>query len=77
MLFDIANNPVAKLMQRSDLSDKGKLEAVVELLSVKVDDYQAAGRAFAEFEAYFTYHQSQRTRVSEQNIQRLTDVRRR
>jgi hypothetical protein len=70
-VFDIANNAVAKLMERSDLSDKGKLEAVVELLSVKGENYQAASKIFAEFEAYFTYQQSQRTRVSEQNIQRL------
>jgi hypothetical protein len=72
VVFDIANNAVAKLMERSDLSDKGKLEAVVELLSVKAQDYHGATKTFAEFEAYFTYQQSQRTRVSEQNIQRLT-----
>jgi hypothetical protein len=72
IVFDIANNAVAKLMARSDLSDKGKLEAVVELLSVKADNYQDASKVFADFEAYFTYQQSQRTKVSEQNIQRLT-----
>ena len=72
MVFDIANNSIAKLMQRDDLSDKGKLEAVVELLSVKENNYHSAEKTFAEFEAYFTYQQSQRTRVSEQNIQRLT-----
>lgn len=72
MVFDIANNSIAKLMQRDDLSDKGKLEAVVELLSVKEDNYHSAEKTFAEFEAYFEYQQSQRTRVSEQNIQRLT-----
>jgi len=71
--FDIANNHVANIMSRNDLSDKGKLEAVVEFLSAKDDDYHAAQRNFAELEVYFTYEQSQRTQVSEQNIQRLID----
>ena len=70
-VFDIANNTVAKIMERSDLSDKGKLEAVVEFLSAKDAYYGAAQKNFAEFEAYFTYAQSKRTQVSEQNIQRL------
>ena len=72
-VFDIANNTVAKIMERSDLSDKGKLEAVVEFLSAKDSNYNAAQKNFAEFEAYFTYAQSKRTQVSEQNIQRLMD----
>jgi hypothetical protein len=72
-VFDIANNSVAKTMERSDLSDKGKLEAVVEFLSAKDANYAAAQQNFAEFEAYFTYAQSKRTQVSEQNIQRLMD----
>jgi hypothetical protein len=72
-VFDIANNTIAKIMERSDLSDKGKLEAVVEFLSAKDANYSAAQRNFAEFEAYFTYAQSKRTQVSEQNIQRLMD----
>lgn len=71
--FDIANNSVAKIMNRSDLSDKGKLEAVVEFLSAKDQDYHAAQSNFAELEVYFTYEQSKRTQVSEQNIQRLID----
>lgn len=73
VVFDIANNAVAKIMERSDLSDEGKLNAVVDLLSVKTSDYQAGARIFADFEAYFTYQQSQRTRVSEHNIKRLTE----
>ena len=72
-VFDIANNTVAKIMERSDLSDKGKLEAVVEFLSAKDANYNAAQKNFAEFETYFTYAQSKRTQVSEQNIQRLMD----
>jgi hypothetical protein len=71
--FDIANNTVAKLMNRSDLSDKGKLDAVVEFLCAQDDDYHAAQSHFAELEVYFTYEQSKRTQVSEQNIQRLID----
>ena len=71
--FDIANNRVASIMNRSDLSDKGKLEAVVEFLCAKNEDYQAAQKHFAELEVYFTYEQSKRTQVSEQNIQRLID----
>ncbi|HEY9714193.1 MAG TPA: hypothetical protein V6C72_12040 [Chroococcales cyanobacterium] len=71
--FDIANNPVAKIMNQSDLSDKGKLEAVVEFLCAKDDDYHAAQGNFAALEVYFTYEQSKRTQVSEQNIQRLID----
>jgi hypothetical protein len=70
-VFDIAHNSVAKLMERSDLSDKGKLQAVVAFLSAKETDYQTAQKNFAEFEAYFTYEQSKRTQVSELNIQRL------
>jgi hypothetical protein len=35
-VFDIANNTVAKIMDRSDLSDEGKLEAVVAFLSAEV-----------------------------------------
>ena len=73
IVFDIANNAIAKIMERSDLSDQGKLEAVVDLLSVKTMDYQAGAKIFADFEAYFTYQQSQRTRVSENNINRLTE----
>jgi hypothetical protein len=72
-VFDIANNAVAKIMARSDLSDKGKLEDVVQFLGAKGVDYKAAGRNFAAFEAYFTYAQSKRTQVSEENIQRLMD----
>ena len=60
-------------MNRSDLSDKGKLEAVVEFLCAKDEDYHAAQSNFAELEVYFTYEQSKRTQVSEQNIQRLID----
>jgi len=71
--FDIANNTVAKLMNRNDLSDKGKLDAVVEFLCARDDDYHAAQSHFAELEVYFTYEQSKRTQVSEQNIQRLID----
>ena len=71
--FDIANNTVASIMNRSDLSDKGKLEAVVEFLCAKNEDYHAAQKHFAELEVYFTYEQSKRTQVSEQNIQRLID----
>jgi len=73
VIFDIANNAIAKIMERSDLSDEGKLNAVVELLGVKTKDYQAGAKIFADFEAYFTYQQSQRTRVSEHNISRLTE----
>jgi hypothetical protein len=72
-VFDIANNAVAGIMERGDLSDKGKLEAVVTFLSAKDVDYAAAQKCFAEFETYFTYEQSKRTQVSEQNIQRLMD----
>ena len=72
-VFDIANNTVAKVMARGDLSDKGKLEAVVEFLSAKDVNYNAAQKNFAEFEVYFTYAQSKRTQVSEENIQRLMD----
>ncbi|MEO6780277.1 MAG: hypothetical protein ABI407_04365 [Bradyrhizobium sp.] len=71
--FDIANNTVASIMSRSDLSDKGKLEAVVEFLCAKNEDYHAAQKHFAELEVYFTYEQSKRTQVSEHNIQRLID----
>ena len=72
-VFDIAHNTVAKIMVRGDLSDKGKLEAVVVFLNAADANYAAAQRNFAEFEAYFTYEQSKRTQVSEQNIQRLMD----
>ena len=71
IVFDIANNTVAKIMDRSDLSDEGKLEAVVAFLTAEDTDYGAAQKRFAEFEAYFTYEQSKRTQVSEQHIQRL------
>jgi len=71
IVFDIANNTVAKIMDRSDLSDEGKLEAVVAFLTANEADYGAAQKSFAEFEAYFTYEQSKRTQVSEQHIQRL------
>jgi hypothetical protein len=70
-VFDIVNNSVAKILQRGDLSDKGKLEAVVQFLSAKEVNYNAAQKNFAEFETYFTYAQSKRTQVSEENIQRL------
>ncbi len=69
--FDNAANPISKIMDRSDLSDKGKLEAVVDFLDAKDENYQATQKNFAEFEAYFTFEQSKRTQVSEQNIQRL------
>ena len=72
-VFDIANNTVAKLMARGDLSDRGKLEAVVQFLNAADANYNAAQKNFAEFEVYFTYEQSKRTQVSEQNIQRLMD----
>jgi hypothetical protein len=72
-LFDIANNTVAKIMERSDLSDKGKLEEVVQFLDAKDGNYITAQKHFAEFEHYFTYSQSKRTQVSEDNIQRLMD----
>jgi hypothetical protein len=71
--FDIENNTVAGIMNRSDLSDKGKLEAVVEFLCAKNQDYDVAQKHFAELEVYFTYEQSRRTQVSEHNIQRLID----
>jgi hypothetical protein len=70
---DMAENPVAKIMQRGDLSDKGKLEAVVQFLGAKDVNFQAAQQNFAEFELYFTYAQGRRTQVSEENIQRLMD----
>jgi len=70
-VFDIANNSVAKIMDRGDLSDEGKLQAVVTFLTAEDCDYGAAQKHFAEFEAYFTYEQSKRTQVSEQHIQRL------
>jgi hypothetical protein len=72
-IFDIANNSVAKVMGRGDLSDKGKLEAVVQFLNAADVNYEIAQKNFAEFEVYFTYEQSKRTQVSEQNIQRLMD----
>jgi len=72
-VVDIADNPVAKIMSRDDLSNKGKLEAVVDFLSTRESDYTAAQKRFAEFEVYFTFEQSKRTQVSEQNIQRLMD----
>jgi len=71
--FEIANNKVAMLMERGDLSDKGKLEAVVEFLSAKDLNYNDAHKNFTEFEVYFTCEQSKRTQVSEKNIQRLMD----
>ena len=71
VVFDIANNSVAKIMDRSDLSDEGKLQAVVSFLTAEECDFGAAQKHFAEFEAYFTYEQSKRTQVSEQHIQRL------
>ena len=58
-------------MDRGDLSDEGKLQAVVTFLTAEDCDYGAAQKHFAEFEAYFTYEQSKRTQVSEQHIQRL------
>jgi hypothetical protein len=69
--FESAENAVAKIMDRSDLSDKGKLQAVVDFLDAKDENFQATQKNFAEFEAYFTFEQSRRTQVSEQNIQRL------
>jgi hypothetical protein len=72
-LFDIAHNTVARIMDRGDLSDKGKLESVVQFLSAKDVNYTDAQKHFAEFEVYFTYAQSKRTQVSEENIQRLMD----
>jgi hypothetical protein len=71
VVFDIANNSVAKIMERSDLSDEGKLQAVVKFLTAEDCDYAGAQKHFAEFEAYFTYEQSRRTQTSEQHIQRL------
>jgi hypothetical protein len=71
--FDIANNTVGKILVRSDLSDKGKLEAMVELLSAKDKSFSASQKTFVEFEEYFTYEQSKRAQISEQNIQRLMD----
>jgi hypothetical protein len=72
-VFDISNNTVARIMGRDDLSDKGKLEAVVLFLTATDADYHAAQKHFGEFEAYFTYVKSKRTQVSEENIQRLMD----
>jgi preprotein translocase subunit YajC len=72
-VFDIANNAIAKVMERGDLTDKSKLEAVVQFLNAKDVNYSAARKNFAEFEVYFTYAQSKRTQVSEENIQRLMD----
>jgi hypothetical protein len=69
--FDISTNAIAKIMDRSDLSDKGKIESVVAFLNAKDENYSLTERHFAEFEAYFSYEQSKRTQVSEQNIQRL------
>ena len=40
-------------MERGDLSDKGKLEAVVEFLTATDVDYHAAQKKFAEFEVVF------------------------
>jgi len=71
--FDIATNAIAKIMARSDLSDKGKIESVVAFLNAKDEEYSLTEKHFAEFEAYFAYEQSKRTEVSEQNIQRLMD----
>jgi hypothetical protein len=71
--FDIANNAIAKVMERGDLTDKGKLEAVVQFLGAKDVNYSAVRKNFAAFEVYFTYAQSKRTQVSEENIQRLMD----
>jgi len=70
---DIANNMIANIMNRSDLSDKDKLDKVVTFLCAKDEDYHVAQKHFAELEVYFTYAQSKRTQVSEQNIQRLID----
>jgi len=72
-VFDIANNTIAKIMERDDLSDKGKLESVVLFLRANDSNYYAAQKNFAEFEVYFTYVKSKRTQVSEENIQRLMD----
>jgi hypothetical protein len=70
-VFDIANNSVAKLMDRGDLSDAGKLDAVVAFLTADFNNYNTAQKHFAEFEAYFIYEQSKQTQGSEQHIQRL------
>ena len=72
-VFDIANNTIAKIMERDDLSDKGKLKSVVKFLNANNSNYQAAQKHFAEFEVYFTYVKSKRTQVIEENIQRLMD----
>jgi hypothetical protein len=69
--FDSATNPVSQIMQRGDLSDKGKLEAVVDFLDATDENFLATQKNFAAFEAYFTSEQSKRTEVSEQNIERL------
>jgi len=69
--LDSASNPITKIMDRNDLSDQGKLEAVVDFLDAKDESNQTTQRNFAEFEAYFTFEQGKRTQVSEQNIQRL------
>lgn len=72
-VFDIANNNIARIMERGDLSDKGKLESVVLFLNASDTNYYDAQKHFAEFEVYFTYVKSKRTQVSEENIQRLMD----
>jgi hypothetical protein len=72
-VFDMAKNAVSIILERSDLSDKGKLEAMVAILSAKDNAFDASQKTFAEFEEYFTYQQSKRAQISEQNIQRLMD----
>jgi hypothetical protein len=68
---EIANNTVVRILDRRDLSDKAKLEAVVVFLTARENNYNDVQRNFAEFEAFFTDEQSKRTQVSEQHIQRL------
>jgi hypothetical protein len=71
LVFDMTNNSISKIMERSDLGDRGKLEALVGLLEAKDLDGIAAPKIFADLEVYFTYEQNRRTHVSEQDIQRL------
>jgi hypothetical protein len=68
-----STNPVSKIMERDDLGDNGKLEALVGFLEAKNLDGIAAPNIFAELEVYITDEESRRTYISEQNIQQLMD----
>lgn len=70
---DLSENHVGQIMNDQTKSSEEKITAIVDYLTAEGDDFLTARAHFSEFESYFIYLQSERTKAGVKGIEELIE----